>query len=285
MSDPEYAVKLTVVLPIFNEIGSLSELDRQLSEAITSLGFPCEVVCVDDGSTDGSWARLQELSSSNPMYRMVKLRRNYGQSAALAAGVDVARGEFIILMDADLQNDPADIPRLINEVHKGFDLVSGWRRSRQDFFWSRRLPSIIANSLIAKVTDVDLHDIGCTLKIYRSEYIKDITIYGDGSQTRSFCYVDDMTEAFVRLMNQDETTGPVNLGNPGEFTIKQLAEMVLRMTGSKSKLVMHPLPQDDPKQRKPDITLAKKVLQWEPKVPLEDGLKHVIDYFRYIIAK
>ncbi|HAN14974.1 MAG TPA: glycosyltransferase, partial [Chloroflexi bacterium] len=95
MSDPEYAVKLSVVLPIFNEIGSLSELDRQLSEAITSLGFPCEVVCVDDGSTDGSWARLQELSSSNPMYRMVKLRRNYGQSAALAAGVDVARGEFI----------------------------------------------------------------------------------------------------------------------------------------------------------------------------------------------
>ena len=112
-----------------------------------------------------------------------------------------------------------------------------------------------------------------------------ITIYGDGSQTRSFCYVDDMIEAFVRLMNQDETTGPVNLGNPGEFTIKQLAEMVLRMTGAKSKLVMHPLPQDDPKQRKPDITLAKKVLQWEPKVPLEDGLKHVIDYFRYIIAK
>ena len=114
---------------------------------------------------------------------------------------------------------------------------------------------------------------------------QDITIYGDGSQTRSFCYVDDMIEAFVRLMNQDETTGPVNLGNPGEFTIKQLAEMVLRMTGAKSKLVMHPLPQDDPKQRKPDITLAKKVLQWEPKVPLEDGLKHVIDYFRYIIAK
>ena len=114
---------------------------------------------------------------------------------------------------------------------------------------------------------------------------QDITIYGDGSQTRSFCYVDDMIEAFVRLMNQDETTGPVNLGNPGEFTIKQLAEMVLRMTGSKSKLVMHPLPQDATKQRKPDITLAKKVLQWEPKVPLEDGLKHVIDYFRYIIAK
>jgi len=114
---------------------------------------------------------------------------------------------------------------------------------------------------------------------------QDITIYGDGSQTRSFCYVDDMIEAFIKLMNQDETTGPINLGNPGEFTIRQLAEMVLRLTASKSKLVLHPLPQDDPKQRKPDITLAKEVLQWEPKVQLEEGLKQVIDYFRSIISK
>ena len=113
----------------------------------------------------------------------------------------------------------------------------------------------------------------------------DITIYGDGSQTRSFCYVDDMIEGFVRLMNQDVSTGPMNLGNPGEFTIRQLAEMVIRLTGSKSKLVMQPLPQDDPKQRKPDITLARNVLGWEPKVPLEEGLVRVIDYFRHIIAR
>ena len=114
---------------------------------------------------------------------------------------------------------------------------------------------------------------------------EDITIYGDGSQTRSFCYVDDMIEGFIRLMNQNTTPGPMNLGNPGEFTIRQLAEMVIRLTGSNSKLVMQPLPQDDPKQRKPDITLARNVLGWEPKVPLEEGLVRVIDYFRHIIGK
>jgi UDP-glucuronate decarboxylase len=114
---------------------------------------------------------------------------------------------------------------------------------------------------------------------------QDLTIYGEGSQTRSFCYVDDMIEAFVRLMNQDQTTGPVNLGNPGEFTIRQLAELVLKLTGSKSKLVFRPLPQDDPKQRKPDITLAKAVLNWEPKIQLEQGLIKVIDYFKHVITQ
>ncbi|MEI7949051.1 MAG: UDP-glucuronic acid decarboxylase family protein [Gammaproteobacteria bacterium] len=114
---------------------------------------------------------------------------------------------------------------------------------------------------------------------------QDLTIYGEGSQTRSFCYVDDMIEAFVRLMNQDQTAGPVNLGNPGEFTIRQLAELVLKLTGSKSKLVFRPLPQDDPKQRKPDITLAKAVLNWEPKIQLEQGLIKVIDYFKHVITQ
>lgn len=112
---------------------------------------------------------------------------------------------------------------------------------------------------------------------------KDITIYGDGSQTRSFCYVDDMIEGFCRLMAQEETTGPVNIGNPGEFTIRELAELVLKLTGSTSRLEYHPLPQDDPRQRKPDITLARKVLDWEPRVQLEEGLKEVIAYFRSLI--
>ncbi|HNC23934.1 MAG TPA: SDR family oxidoreductase [Opitutaceae bacterium] len=108
----------------------------------------------------------------------------------------------------------------------------------------------------------------------------DITIYGDGSQTRSFCYVDDLIEGFVRFMAQTETVGPLNLGNPGEFTMKELAELTLKLVGGKSKLVHKPLPSDDPKQRQPDITLARKVLKWEPKVPLEEGLKRTIDYFR-----
>ena len=112
---------------------------------------------------------------------------------------------------------------------------------------------------------------------------EDITIYGAGDQTRSFCYVDDMIEGFCRLMAQTTTVGPVNLGNPGEFTIKELAELVIELTGAKSRLQYHPLPQDDPRQRKPDITLAKSVLDWEPKVALRDGLKEVIGYFRHLL--
>jgi UDP-glucuronate decarboxylase len=114
---------------------------------------------------------------------------------------------------------------------------------------------------------------------------EDITIYGDGSQTRSFCYVDDLIEGFIRLMaSPKEVTGPINIGNPGEFTIRELAETVLKMVGGKSKLVMMPLPQDDPKQRQPDITLAKNVLGWEPKIKLEEGLGKTIDYFRKFLA-
>ena len=114
---------------------------------------------------------------------------------------------------------------------------------------------------------------------------QDITLFGDGSQTRSFCYVDDLIEGMVRLMNTgDDVTGPVNVGNPGEFTIRELAEKVIELTGSKSKLVFKPLPQDDPKQRKPDITLAKKLLNWEPKIPLAEGLKKTIDYFDKLLA-
>ena len=114
---------------------------------------------------------------------------------------------------------------------------------------------------------------------------EDITIYGDGSQTRSFCYVDDLIEGFVRMMaSPEEVTGPINMGNPGEFTIRQLAEMVLKMVGSKSKLVMKPLPQDDPRQRQPDITLAKNALGWQPQIELDEGLAKTIDYFRKFLA-
>jgi UDP-glucuronate decarboxylase len=109
---------------------------------------------------------------------------------------------------------------------------------------------------------------------------QDITIYGDGTQTRSFCYVDDLIEGFVRLMNQNEVTGPINIGNPGEFTMLQLAEITLKLVGGKSKIVHRPLPNDDPKQRRPDITLARKILKWEPTVQLEDGLKRTISYFK-----
>lgn len=173
------ALSLSVVVPVFNEAESLAELDARLRAVLDRIGEPAEIILVDDGSRDGSWQRMVAIGRADPRYRMVRLRRNYGQSAALAAGIDLARGEFIVLMDADLQNDPDDVPRLLETVRQGFDLVSGWRKDRHDAYVSRRLPSEIANRIIARVTGVPLHDVGCTLKIYRSEYIKDVQIYGE----------------------------------------------------------------------------------------------------------
>ena len=170
---------LSVVVPVYNEAESLTELDVRLRAVLDRLGEPAEILLIDDGSRDGSWQRMVAIGNTDPRYRMVRLRRNYGQSAALAAGIDLARGEYVVLMDADLQNDPDDIPNLLATVREGFDLVSGWRKNRHDDYVSRRLPSEIANRIIARVTGVPLHDVGCTLKIYRAEYIKDVQIYGE----------------------------------------------------------------------------------------------------------
>ena len=170
---------LSVVVPVYNEAESLAELDVRLRAVLDRVGEPAEILLIDDGSRDGSWQRMVAIGNSDPRYRMVRLRRNYGQSAALAAGIDLARGEFVVLMDADLQNDPDDIPNLLATVREGFDLVSGWRKNRHDDYISRRLPSEIANRIIARVTGVPLHDVGCTLKMYRAEYIKDVQIYGE----------------------------------------------------------------------------------------------------------
>ena len=170
---------LSVVVPVYNEAESLAELDVRLRAVLDRVGEPAEILLIDDGSRDGSWQRMVAIGNTDLRYRMVRLRRNYGQSAALAAGIDLARGEYVVLMDADLQNDPDDIPNLLATVREGFDLVSGWRKNRHDDYISRRLPSEIANRIIARVTGVPLHDVGCTLKIYRAEYIKDVQIYGE----------------------------------------------------------------------------------------------------------
>ena len=172
-------VTLSIVIPVYNEAESLAELDTRLRTVLDEIGEPTEILLIDDGSRDGSWQRMVAIGNGDPRYRMVRLRRNYGQSAALAAGIDLAIGEYIVLMDADLQNDPADIPKLLATVREGFDLVSGWRKDRHDDYVSRRLPSEIANRIIASVTGVPLHDVGCTLKMYRAEFIKDVQIYGE----------------------------------------------------------------------------------------------------------
>lgn len=171
---------LSVVIPVYNEEENIQLLHNSIREALSDLDKPWEVVYVDDGSSDDSLSILEKITIEDPeSTTVVALRRNFGQTAAIAAGIDFAHGEIIILMDADMQNDPADIPLLLQKINDGFDVVSGWRRNRQDTFISRTFPSRIANWLISSVTGVHLHDYGCTLKAYKREVITDFKLYGE----------------------------------------------------------------------------------------------------------
>ena len=171
---------LSVVVPLYNEEGSLPHLLKQLLVALQPLGRSFEIVLVDDGSRDGSAALLQDMAARTPELVAVLLRRNYGQTAAMAAGFDASRGEILVTLDGDLQNDPADIPLLLNQLEQNqLDLVSGWRHQRKDNTISRLLPSLLANWLIARVTGVKLHDYGCSLKAYRREVVADMNLYGE----------------------------------------------------------------------------------------------------------
>ena len=170
---------LSVVIPVFNEAESLRELHARLKKALDELGCSYEIITVDDGSRDDSFAILKELHQEDRNLKAIRFRRNFGQTAAFAAGFDYAQGDVVVTMDADLQNDPADIPLLLAEVEKGYDVVSGWRQKRKEPFLSRRLPSMIANWLISRVTGVYLHDYGCSLKAYRREVVKGVQLYGE----------------------------------------------------------------------------------------------------------
>ncbi len=170
---------ISIVVPVYNEEQSLDLLVSRLNEALSPIGRSFEVILVDDGSEDGSWARMQALAETFHFLHLIRFRRNFGQTAAMSAGFHAAQGNVIITLDADLQNDPADIPLLLEGIGKGFDVVSGWRKYRKDTFINRKLPSMIANALISRITGVALHDYGCTLKAYRSEVIKDVHLYGE----------------------------------------------------------------------------------------------------------
>jgi glycosyltransferase involved in cell wall biosynthesis len=173
-------IDVSVVVPVYNEVESVELLVQKLAEALPRLNRTWEAVLVDDGSTDGTWPKLKALAGSCKGLRLVRLRRNFGQTAAMSAGFDHARGRIIVTLDADLQNDPDDIPLLIDELEKNdLDVVSGWRKNRQDTFINRRLPSILANDLISRFTGVRLHDYGCTLKAYRREVVQNLSLYGE----------------------------------------------------------------------------------------------------------
>jgi glycosyltransferase involved in cell wall biosynthesis len=172
-------VDLSVVIPIKNEAASLVELLREFTETLTTWGRSYELIVVDDGSTDESFEILARLQAADSRLRVIRFRRNYGQTAAFAAGFAHARGRLIVTSDGDLQNDPRDIPVMVTTLEGGLDIVCGWRKDRKDAFVSRRLPSMMANALISAVTGVHLHDYGCSLKVFRAEIVKDMKLYGE----------------------------------------------------------------------------------------------------------
>jgi dolichol-phosphate mannosyltransferase len=171
--------ELSLFLPVLDEEENLRPMHAKIQSALDSLGKTAEVIYVDDGSTDKSLSILKDIAADDSRVRVISLRRNYGQTAAMSAGIDAAKGEILIPMDADLQNDPADISRLLEKLDEGYDVVSGWRKNRQDKLVSRKIPSQVANRIISWIGGVPLHDYGCSLKAYRREVIQDVRLYGE----------------------------------------------------------------------------------------------------------
>ena len=171
--------RLSVVIPLYNEEESIPHLRTALTAALDRQGEAYEIIVVDDGSRDGSYELLRQWAAAADHVTVIRLRRNFGQTAAFSAGFDHARGDVVVTMDADLQNDPDDIPKLLAKIDEGFDIVSGWRINRQDRYLDRKLPSLIANRLISNVTDVQLHDYGCSLKAYRRDVLQHVRLYGE----------------------------------------------------------------------------------------------------------
>jgi len=172
-------VDLSVVVPIYNEEESIAFLYERVTSALQNTALVYELILVDDGSSDRSFLLLKDIALQDQRIKVIRFRRNFGQTAAMAAGFDAASGRVVVPMDGDLQNDPTDIPKLLAKIDEGYDVVSGWRKDRQDTFINRKLPSMIANGLISRFTGVHLHDYGCTLKAYRREVLDGINLYGE----------------------------------------------------------------------------------------------------------
>jgi glycosyltransferase involved in cell wall biosynthesis len=172
-------VDISIVVPIYNEEENIPALHKGVTEALAGKGLDYELILVDDGSSDGSFPLLQRIAGNDPRVKVIRFRRNFGQTAAMTAGFDAAKGRVVLPMDGDLQNDPVDIPLLLAKIDEGYDVVSGWRKERNDAFINRKLPSLIANAIISHLTGVHLHDYGCTLKAYRREVLEGINLYGE----------------------------------------------------------------------------------------------------------
>ena len=213
-------MQLSVVVPLFNEQESLAPLIERILSHVRPLGLSFELVLVDDGSRDRTPELLGQLAATVPELVAVRLRRNYGQTAAMAAGFDASCGEVIVTLDGDLQNDPADIPLLLEKLNEGFDLVSGWRHRRQDAALSRLLPSLVANRLIARVTGVKLHDYGCSLKAYRREVIDDLNLYGELHRfLPALAFIEGARITEVQVTHHPRRYGKSNYGIDRTFRV------------------------------------------------------------------
>lgn len=179
MIKAEKKIYLSLIVPLYNEAANVSLLAERILSVIKNINRPCEVIFVDDGSTDGTRDKLRRLATEYTEFYVILFRANFGQSAAMAAGFEASRGEVIVAMDGDLQNDPADIPVLLDKLEQGYDVVSGWRKDRKDKLIGRKIPSKIANRLICSITDVKLHDTGCSLKAFRGDVLRSISLYGE----------------------------------------------------------------------------------------------------------
>lgn len=204
---------LSIVVPVYNEEENLEPLIQETTRALGPLAKSYEIIVVDDGSNDGTYPILSRLHNTEPCLKVVRLKRNFGQTAAVAAGLAHARGRVIVAMDGDGQNDPRDIPALLGKLDEGFDLVSGWRFPRQDPFWSRRLPSSIANALISWMTQVKLHDYGCTLKAIRSDTAKGLKLYGEMHRfIPAIAYERGARVAEIKVHHRPRLTGKSKYG-------------------------------------------------------------------------
>ncbi len=214
-------MNISVVIPLYNEEENVHILHKRLKDVLDETKLDYEILYVDDGSQDNTLDHLEEIQKNDKNVVVLSLRRNFGQTAAFAAGFDLSRGDIVITMDGDLQNDPADIPRLIDAL-KGYDLVSGWRKKRKDPFFSRRLPSIIANWLISKVTGVRLHDYGCSLKAYRREVIKNLRLYGEMHR-----FIPALASWYGVRINEIETTHYPRLRGKSKYGISRTIKVLL----------------------------------------------------------
>ena len=206
-------MELSIVIPVYNEEENVEPLIQEINAAVRPLGMRYEIIAVDDGSKDNTFPALAQMYQNEPHLRVLKLKRNFGQTAALAAGLAHANGEVVVIMDGDGQNDPADIPALLAELDRGNDLVSGWRYARQDALLSRRLPSMIANRLISWATRLKLHDYGCTLKAMRKDVAKNLKLYGEMHRfIPAIAYERGARIAELKVRHRPRSRGKSNYG-------------------------------------------------------------------------